>query len=291
MNYEPTVSVLLPVHDGVGTIQDAVASILAQSLGDFELLVLDDGSKDGTDVVVRRFGDDRIRWISDGRHLGLANRLNQGIELAAGRYIARMDADDICAPERLERQVAYMESHPSVDLLGCRAVVFNEEGAVLGLLPFAATHATICARPWLGFPMPHPTWLGKNEWFRKFRYAFPEVRRAEDQELLLRSHELSCFACLNEVLVAYRQGEYDFRRRILARRSLFMAQAYRFMRLRQWRYATLATLVMAVRLASDLTCQFAGGQGICLVRLESAKILPGDAAAWLTKWGIGDRCE
>ena len=91
----PEVSVLLPVRDGARTLPLAILSVLQQSFRDFELLVLDDGSADASPEIALRFADPRVRLLRDGVKRGLAARLNQGIDAAAGRYIARMDADDV----------------------------------------------------------------------------------------------------------------------------------------------------------------------------------------------------
>jgi hypothetical protein len=81
-----------------------------------------------------------------------------------------MDADDIAYPERFERQVRYLASHPDVELLGHGAVLFKGEGEIIGLYPTAQDHEEICHRPWWGFPLAHPTWMGKRSWFLRYRY-------------------------------------------------------------------------------------------------------------------------
>ena len=226
----PVVTVILPVRNGKRTIFAAVKSICEQSFENWELLILDDGSTDGFLTAINSIRDERIIPVVRGDGQGLAARLNQGIDLAKGKYIARMDADDIAFPERFIRQVSYLESHPEVDLLGTRAIVFRDEGSVVGMLPFAHSHADICARPWNNFPLAHPTWMGRAEWFRTYRYRIPEFRRAEDQELLLRSYSESTFACLPEVLLAYRQGRFCAKKTLSGRTSLLRAQLQHFIR-------------------------------------------------------------
>jgi hypothetical protein len=88
------------------------------------------------------------------------------------------------------------------------------------LLPYACTHDEICARPWSGFYLVHPTWMGRTVWFRRHRYRIPEVVRGEDQELLLRSYDKSVFACLPEVVLGYRLEGVSPRTSLVARRSL-----------------------------------------------------------------------
>jgi glycosyltransferase involved in cell wall biosynthesis len=252
MTHEAIVSVLLPVRNGEAFIMSAVGSMLRQKFERFELLLLDDGSTDRTLDIVRSFGDPRIKIITDGQHRGLANRLNQGIGLASGRYIARMDADDVSFPDRLQHQIDYLESHPDLDLVGCRAIAFRESGEVIGLLPFAGNHEAICAKPWRGIPLPHPTWLGRAAWFRRYQYRFPEVLRAEDQDLLLRAFPESHYACLDEVLLGYRQGAFNLRKTLLARRTLLAAQIEIFIKRRQWQNVCMALAATSLKICVDV---------------------------------------
>ncbi len=203
MTPAPLVSVVLPVYNAGLTLPQALASIQLQTFRDWELIFIDDGSTDDCTVGFSS-SDDRIRVVRDGRNLGLAARLNQGIDLARGKYLARMDSDDVAYPSRLERQIEFLDRNPNIDLAGTKAIVFRDEGHPVGLFPFRATHAEICARPWNGFYLPHPTWMGRIEWFRRHRYTIPEVVRAEDQDLLLRTYDSSRFACVDEILFGYR---------------------------------------------------------------------------------------
>jgi glycosyltransferase involved in cell wall biosynthesis len=267
--HSPSISVLLPVRNGERTIVSAACSILNQTFGDFELMVLDDGSTDRTAMLVRGLDDPRIRLVSDGRQLGLTARLNQGVDLARGRYLARMDADDLSFPERLKRQYDFLERHTEVDLLGCRAAVFRNDGSIVGFLPFRETHEAICAQPWRSIPLPHPTWMGRSTWFRKHRYLVPEVRRAEDQELLLRSCLESRFACLDETLLAYRQGAYSVASTLVARRHLLRVQLRTFMQRQQWANALLAAMSVGFKVAVDVVAALPGmDKGLAFRRVE-----------------------
>src|SRR5258705_775698 len=113
----PQVSVLLPVWNGERHLAAAIESVLGQSFTDFELLIVDDGSTDGSAALIRRYGDERIRLFENEKNLGVTRSLNLGLAQARGRYVARMDADDLSAPERLARQVAFLDSHPEVALV------------------------------------------------------------------------------------------------------------------------------------------------------------------------------
>jgi glycosyltransferase involved in cell wall biosynthesis len=248
----PEVSVLLPVRDGARTLALAMLSVLEQSFGDFELLLLDDGSVDASPEIALRFGDPRVRLIRDGTKRSVAARLNQGIDAAAGRYIARMDADDVCFPDRFARQVARLNAERSLDLVACRALIFDERGTATGLVLHRLSHEALCARPWNGFYMVHPSWMGRAEWFRRFRYQTPELVRAQDQELLLRAYPDSRFAVLDEILLGYRMGPIALRNIFLTRRCLLAAQISRFAQRRQWHNLLLALVAAGLKLPRDL---------------------------------------
>ena len=198
---------------------------------------MDDGSTDGCTSALERLVDLRIKVHIDGLRKGLATRLNEGIDCSKGLYIARMDADDLCFPDRLKKQVDYLDAHPQVDLVATKALGFSNRGNQLlfGILPYYEKHEELCASSWSGIYMPHPSWMGRAAWFRKYRYRIPEVLRAEDQELLLRAMPESRYYCLPEALLAYRQGPFNLRKSLLARRELFKCQMNIFLMRRQWR--------------------------------------------------------
>jgi glycosyltransferase involved in cell wall biosynthesis len=148
--------------------------------------------------------DSRILIIKDGQNKSLAARLNEGIILAKGRYFALMDQDDFSYPDRLAKQVDVLEVNLDLALLATRAIKISMEDEPVGYLPFSLSHAEITAAPWRVFYMPHPTWMGRVQWFRINHYAEPAAHLSEDQELLLRTLEESNFSCLEEVCLAYR---------------------------------------------------------------------------------------
>lgn len=201
---QPLVSIVMPVMNAARTLPAALRSILVQTYTEWQLILIDDGSSDNTLALARSCADARIRVIDGGANAGLAMRLNQAIALARGDYIARMDADDIAYPERLAAQVKFMLDHPECDLVGCAALIFDDTGAIKGRFALCETHEQICARPWTGFPLPHPTWLGRRLWFERFGYR-PDYRKTQDQDLLLRSYTQSRFACVAQILLGYRQ--------------------------------------------------------------------------------------
>src|SRR6267154_2823682 len=247
----PIVSVVLSVCNARQTLPQALASIQFQTFREWELILIDDGSTNGCMAGFVAL-DDRIRVVQDGRNLGLAARLNQGIDLARGKYLARMDQDDVAYPSRLERQVEFLERNPNVDLAGTKAIVFRDEGHPVGLFPFCATHAEICAHPWNGFYLPHPTWMGRIEWFQRHRSTMPEVVRAEDQDLLLRAYDSSRFACVDEILFGYRKAPQLLGKLRTGRINLARAQLRVHAAKGRWTYAALGSLTPLLKGAADI---------------------------------------
>jgi glycosyltransferase involved in cell wall biosynthesis len=196
-----------------------------QTLRDWELIVIDDGSSDQSRAIVEEFHDERIRVIRESRSAGLAARLNQAVALSRGEFIARMDADDICFPERLSRQVARLREDTELDLLVCGVVVFKSGGELVGEMPVGLLHQRIVARPFVGFPFPHPTWCGRASWFRNNPYD-SRLRYAEDHDLLLRSFRHSKLAGLDTVLLGYRQDQLALKK-LLPGRATFMKSVWR----------------------------------------------------------------
>jgi glycosyltransferase involved in cell wall biosynthesis len=256
--------------------------VLAQSFIDWELIVLDDGSRDRSVELVQEIGDDRIQVRSDGRQVGLATRLNQAIDLAQGRYIARMDADDVAYPDRLARQVEFLEAHPDVDLVGAGMMVFQGDGTPVGVFPSRATHAEICARPYAGFYLAHPTWIGKREWFKRWRYD-PACRKAQDQDLLLRAYSASRFAALPEPLVGYRQDALSIRKSVFGRyyfsRAIFRV-AHRDGDLVR---GVVAVTAQVAKLGFDFFA-IATGQARTLLRHRALPFNTAQAGAWREAW-------
>ena len=109
---EPMVSVIMPAYNEEQNIHDAIASVLAQDFEDFELIVVDDGSTDLTGEIIKSFTDKRIVYLKNKTNIGVTRSRNRALETAKGKYIACLDADDTCTPDRLRKQVEYMESHP-----------------------------------------------------------------------------------------------------------------------------------------------------------------------------------
>jgi glycosyltransferase involved in cell wall biosynthesis len=212
----PLVSIGMSVFNCEATLRPAIQSILNQTYSNWELILIDDGSKDRTLEIAKSFKDSRIQVVSDGLNMKLPSRLNQSIAISNGKYFARMDGDDISYPERLQRQVAYMETHPEVDLLGTQTIIFSRDGQAMGMTSGKQSHSEICSRPWAGFSTLHPTWMGKFDWFHMHQYRSDAIRM-EDYDLLLRTYKSSQFACLPDILFGYRVESLSLKKILNAR--------------------------------------------------------------------------
>ena len=215
----PLISIGMPVYNAEKSIRAAVDSILWQTCADWELILIDDGSGDATLRIAHAYDDARIRVFSDGCNRGLAARLNEAVARSRGTYFARMDGDDIAYPERLARQLDYLQTHPDVDLVGSMAVVFTSDGVVRGTRRMPESHEEICDSPASGFAMMHPTFFGRRAWFTRFAYD-ERLSRAQDQALLASAFMKSRFANVPQVLLGYREDAPSISGLLASRRCL-----------------------------------------------------------------------
>jgi glycosyltransferase involved in cell wall biosynthesis len=199
-----SVSIGIPFRNARRVLAAAVRSVFAQTHHDWELLLIDDGSTDGSIEVVRHLDDPRVRLVADGSHRGLCARLNQIATMARGTFLARMDADDVMHPERIERQLALLRTDPTVDLVDTATFTVDDDLTPLGIRgdrPLDARPEAVLRDGLL----IHPTVTGRAEWFRRHPYD-PVFVRAEDHELWIRTCGTTRFARLCQPLFFYREG-------------------------------------------------------------------------------------
>jgi glycosyltransferase involved in cell wall biosynthesis len=199
-----SVTIGLPFLNARRSLATAVRSVFAQTHADWELLLIDDGSTDGSVEVVRRLDDPRVRLLGDGSNRGLCTRLNQIASMARGTYLARMDADDVMHPERIARQIELLRAEPSVDLVDTATFTVDDDLTPLGIRgdrPLDVRPEAVLRDGLL----IHPTVMGRAEWFRRNPYD-PVFVRAEDRELWIRTCATTTFARVCEPLFFYREG-------------------------------------------------------------------------------------
>ena len=185
---KPSITVLMPAYNAERFIGKAIESILDQTYKDFEFLIINDGSSDRTDSIVKSFSDPRIRYIKDENNNGLIASLNKGIEMANGEWIARMDADDISLPQRLEFQKQYVDSHNETDVLASTIIFINEAGESTGTWALdqkTTNPEELKAAMIRENCIAHPTIMCRKSLLQKFKYRSNSIH-IEDYDLWLR---------------------------------------------------------------------------------------------------------
>src|SRR3990167_9115094 len=201
---KPTLSVIMAVYNGMPYLKEAVDSILAQTYGNFEFIIIDDASIDRSWNYLKSIKDKRLILLRNKKNCGLAGSLNKILKQAKGNFIARMDADDISLPKRLEIQLNFMKRNPDVDL--CRTWVdkINGKGQVVGDWKPATSDKSI--KRYLGWhtAVIHPTFFAKAKFFEQLNYYDPKFDYAEDYELLMRARKRFKMANIPQKLLKWR---------------------------------------------------------------------------------------
>lgn len=202
----PHVTVLMSVFNDTDFLAPSVESILAQTLRDFELLVIDDGSSDGSGEFLAHVADARLRLWCNEKNLGLTRSLKLGVEMARGDYLARMDADDIAHPERLVRQAAFLDEHTDVGIVGSACRMIDERGRARGEYRVPLSNLHIRWTSLLANPFAHPTVMLRREVLTQHELNYNEAyETAQDYELWTRMLRHARGANLSEPLLQYRQ--------------------------------------------------------------------------------------
>jgi glycosyltransferase involved in cell wall biosynthesis len=189
-------------------LREAMDSILKQTFRDFEFIIIDDGSKDATRQILAEYEsrDGRVKIISRANK-GLTVSLNEGVSRAKAPLIARMDADDISLPQRFEKQVAFLNAHPEVVLVGSRVELIDPYGIHIGNVDYPPDHGAITAALLKGDggAIPHPASIYRADTVRQVGGYREEFNNSEDLDLWLRLGEIGRIANLPEILLQYRR--------------------------------------------------------------------------------------
>ena len=217
----PTVSFLMSNYKTPPAyLRRALDSMLEQTFTDFEAVVINDGIKDASYNMLLEYAarDSRIRLIENEVNLGLAASLNRGIEVCRGKYIARMDTDDICLPDRLEKQVEYMDSHPDIMFAGAWADSFdNDENEItVNWRPVMCSREEYRIRLFFSNDplLLHPTVIFRKSFLQKNSLYYSEdplYRYSEDYEMWTRCADYGAAAVIEQVLLKYRNAQNESR--------------------------------------------------------------------------------
>lgn len=209
INSQPKVSVLMPVYNGELYIREAIDSILNQTFSDFELIIIDDCSTDGSVAVIKTYTDSRIRLFTNPVNKGVSFTTNYGNKLARAEYVARMDCDDISLPQRLAKQVQYLDRHPEIAIVGTQNISIDTDGKIVpaqDMFPRPAAPSSIRWTASYECPFIHSSVMYRKQILPGKVGEYDEnLKMGEDYEMWLRLlHHNYNLANLKEVLIEYR---------------------------------------------------------------------------------------
>jgi glycosyltransferase involved in cell wall biosynthesis len=201
----PLISVIMPIFNGESYILESVRSILSQTTNDIELIIIDDGSTDGSEKIIQSIGDSRIIYQKLKKNTGIAAAMNFGYDLAKGKYIAHMDQDDIALPSRLKQQASFLEESPHVDIMGGWMEAFNSITRI-GVSSTSISDGKIKANLLFGTKnIYNPTAMLRHSFVKEKKLKFNPIFKSPDWpfwvEAMFRG---ACFANLSKVVLRYR---------------------------------------------------------------------------------------
>lgn len=200
----PKVTVLMPVYNGEKYLRESMESILSQTFEDFELLVIDDGSTDSSREIVSSYGDARIKLVENGDNLGVVESLNRGVQLARGKYIARMDCDDISFPERLDYQVKEFERNKGLGVCGSWTLEFQEDGRSY-LKVYETENDKVKSEIIFNSPIAHSSAMFRRSLVEKLGVLYrSSLKDAEDYDLWVRASKVTGMSNIPRALLRYR---------------------------------------------------------------------------------------
>jgi glycosyltransferase involved in cell wall biosynthesis len=232
MTVAPKVSVVMGVYNGEEFLRTAIESILDQTFEDFELLIVNDGSTDQTEQILNGLSDPRIRILDDGQNKGLTRRLIEGCNEARGKYIARMDADDISFPERFQKQIDFLEKNPDYAVVGTRCHFLDSKGKARRFGSHYCTDEEIKWDMCLRSPFVHGSTMLVREYLLACGGYREEFRYAQDYDLWLRIAETHKVANLPDILYGFRYHRLSITMQRLYLQSKFGEMAREFARMR-----------------------------------------------------------
>ena len=202
----PAVSVIMPVRNAEAHLRDAISSILSQDLKSIELIILEDGSNDGSLSIAKKFNDRRVRIFSDGTARGIAYRLNQGLDAARSDYVARMDADDVSLPARLSTQLSYMKQNQQIGICGTNFYRFDGDGNRAYVTMPLSSYGCRVKLPF-ATPVAHPTVMFNKKLLDRFQLRYDPDCIAEDYDLWVRASQFFDIGNVGVVLLGYRSHD------------------------------------------------------------------------------------
>lgn len=203
MKQQPLISVLMCIYNGKKYLTSAIGSIVTQTYRHIEYIIIDDGSADNSSAIIKKIADPRIKLYRI-THKGVARALNVGLTFAKGKYIARMDADDIALSSRLEKQVQFLEHHDDVGVVGTAVTLIDAFGNQMGVKQFPQTPKKLQSALLWTNPLIHPTVMFRKALIDRYGGYDKALDGAEDYDLWLRFAKHTYLANLPDTLLQYR---------------------------------------------------------------------------------------
>jgi len=206
MKYTPLVSVIMSVYNHENVVSDTINSIIRQTYKNLEIIIIDDCSTDGSRRIIKDFEnqDKRVIAIYNDHNLGLPKSLNNGIRVSSGELIARFDADDVYASDRIYLQVRYMKSRPYIDVLGFNAILIDKNSNEIGKTDLPMLHSDLDARMPIGNPFVHSSIMAKRSFFISLNGYDEKLIKKQDYDLWARGKDNFIYENMPNFLMSYR---------------------------------------------------------------------------------------
>ncbi|WP_332628467.1 glycosyltransferase [Halalkalibacter flavus] len=242
----PEVTVLMSVYNDKKYLVESIESILTQSFENFEFLIIDDASNDGSSAILETYAekDERIKLVKNKENKGLSYNLAEGVNMAQAPWIARMDADDIAFTDRLALQMDYIKNNPNTDVVGSYVIDIDEDGNEIELRKVPTSHEKISKLIWT-CPFIHPSVLFKKEAVKRAGSYDKNLRRRQDYDLWFRCQEANLkFQNLDRALLYYRSTDEYYKKNNL--KVQFQQAAMGFHGIRRVKASPLAYIGITV---------------------------------------------
>lgn len=205
MSKNPTISVVMPAYNAEKYIARAIESILSQTYKNFELIIVNDASKDKTLSIIKKYAkkDSRIRYVTNSKNKLIAYSLNRGIALAKGSIIARMDGDDVSTPERLKKQYAVLRAYPKVAIVGADLDVVSKKGKIISQRKYPTASSALKKLMFRYSPFSHPVVMFRKAVFNEFGGYREDIFPSEDIDLWFKIGSKYEFASIDKPLLKY----------------------------------------------------------------------------------------
>lgn len=242
---KPKVSLIMGVYNGSPKLKESIDSILSQTLSDFELIIINDASTDGTQAILEEYQarDARVKIVKNEKNLGLTKSLNRGILASTGGYVARMDNGDISYPTRFGKQVLFLDTHPEYCMVGSFANLTNDKSEVIGQLRYPSSHEAISRGLIRHNLFVHSSVMMRRDALDKVGLYNEDWRYAQDYELFFRMIQIGKVANIPEALVSYRISEESITKSKNKKQVMFAIHA-RYEAIKRGQYSILSLVFL-----------------------------------------------